>query len=163
MNKESKGWRISHLMTLMVFFTFALCLLLVLLTGAKVYRSTVAQGQAQFDTRTAAQYLSTRVRQSDCREQVAVEDFGGVDALVFREEIGGREYKTLVYCYDGSLRELFCTESAPFSPADGEILFPLQALSLEEKKGVLFARLTLPSGETLDWTIRLRSAQEVLP
>lgn len=150
-------------MGLMVFFLFALCLLLVLLTGARIYRSTVQAGSTCFDTRTAAQYLTTRLHQSDCRDQVTVETFSGTDALVFREEIGGSGYLTMVYCYGGSLRELFCTETGSFSPGDGELLFPLQNLSLEKQGDVILAELTLPEGEHLFLTIQLRSEQEVIP
>ena len=129
---KEKRSNLTEFLSLAVFALFALCLFGVLLTGAKVYRNLVDQGSESYADRTAARYLSTRVRQS---RAVSVEDFQGCPALVSREEIDGRTYVTRVYCYDGYLRELFCAESADLSPEDGEKVLEAEhfSLSLEEE------------------------------
>lgn len=139
--KEQKFHKLTGLMALLTFAVFTLCLLLVLLSGAKVYRRLAADGARQYTCRTAAQYLTTRVRQAD---SLQVENFAGTDALVFPETVNGRAYLTRVYCYDGNLRELFTAREGTFSPEDGEILFPAQALSLTLEKDCLQVVITLP-------------------
>ena len=124
---REKDLKITDFLALTVFALFGICLLLVLLTGARVYRGLVAGGQESYASRTAAMYLTTRVRQA---ETVAVEDFGGCDALVFREEVDGRSYLTRVYCYEGWMRELYCSEQADLSPEDGEAVLEAESMTL---------------------------------
>ena len=125
---EKKVSKLTGLLALVVFALFALCVLGVLLTGAKGYEALVRRGGENYAVRTAAQYLSTRVRQGDCAGGIAVEDFGSQSALVLRQEIDGEPYLTRVYCYDGFLRELFTTETGSFSPEDGEKLLEMESL-----------------------------------
>lgn len=56
----------------MLFGVFAGCVLGVLLTGADAYQRLTDRGQETFDERTAAQYLTTRVRQADAAGGVFV-------------------------------------------------------------------------------------------
>lgn len=124
---NEKTTKITDVLALLVFAIFAVCVLLVLLGGAKVYRQVVAQGEAQFEKRTAAQYVTMRVRQA---EAVTVDTFGEGDALVIAEKLDGETYLTRVYCCDGYLRELYCAEDAALLPRDGEKILPADSLKL---------------------------------
>lgn len=163
MKHNTSQWKITSLMPLLIFFLFALCLLTVLLSGAGIYRQTVSLGQELSDSRTVIRYLTTRVRQADADQQISLERFGNSDTLVVYEEIDSERYKTLVYCHDGYLRELFCTESGAFSPNDGEIILPLEQLSLKLEDNLLLAQILLPDGTSQELTLHLRSSGEVLP
>lgn len=163
MKHNATQWKITALMPLMVFFLFALCLLTVLLTGAKVYRQTVSQGQALSDSRTAIRYLTTRVRQADSAGQIALDRFDDADALVFYEEIDGELYKTLVYCHKGYLRELFCSDAGMFSAEDGETILPLKQLLLRDDGNCIQMQLFLPDDSSYALTLHLRSRGEALP
>lgn len=131
MKRSSK---ITDLIALVVFAVFAVCVLLVLLTGAKVYQNLVRSGAESYTARTTVQYIATRVRQA---EKVYVEEFQGCDALVLREEIDGECYVTRVYCYEGSIRELFCAENAVLSPEEGEPVLEAESLSFSLEEGLL--------------------------
>lgn len=141
----------------MVFFLLSLCLMTVLLAGVRIYRSTVQMGEDRFLSRTAVQYLTTRVHQADCAGQLSVEDFEGIQALVFRETIDGTAHKTLVYCHGGFLKELFCTDAGSFRPSDGEQLFALEQLQLQLTPSLLQAVITLPDGTCQEICLYLRS------
>lgn len=160
MKKEQKQSKLTGLMALIVFSAFAVCLLLVLLTGANVYSRLTRRSQEIYAARTAAQYVSTRVRQA---RDVVLEDFGGQEALVFREEIDGVSYLTRVYCYDGFLWELFCAESGSFSPCDGEKVLEAKKLSLHLEEDCLYADLTLPDGTLRQLVLYLRNGKEICP
>ena len=56
-----------------------------------------------------------------------MESFGGGDALVLAEPTGGSSYVTLLYCYDGQLRELYVEEGYPLLPEDGLLSFTATA------------------------------------
>ena len=59
---KEKRTKMTDLLALLVFAMFAVCVMAVLLTGAKVYRNVVDRGEAQFEARTAVQYVTTHVR-----------------------------------------------------------------------------------------------------
>lgn len=163
MKKEQDNSKITGLMALLVFAVFAVCVLGVLLTGAGVYKRLVGSGGEDYSRRTAAQYVTTRVRQADRAGSVGVEDFGGQDALVLREEIGDNMYFTRVYCFDGWIRELFTAESGDFSPEDGEKVLEAEGLSFAMEGSSLLAQITLPDGTVQELTLHLRSEGEALP
>ena len=72
MNVMRKKRKTDALVVLLLFGVFAVCVLSVLLTGADAYQRLSERDRVSYDQRTAAQYLSTRVRQAD--------RLGGVEA-----------------------------------------------------------------------------------
>lgn len=155
--------KLTDLMSLVSFGMFAVCILLVLLTGAGVYQNLVDRGETCYDQRTALQYVATRIRQADTSGGIALEDFGGQEALVLREEIRGRQYLTRVYCYGGFVRELFTAEGGNFSPDAGEKILAAEELTFILEDSLLTARITLTDGTSQELTLYLRSAEEVVP
>lgn len=153
---KKREFRITGLLVLTIFAVYALCILGVLLAEADSYQSLVDRGEEIYTCRTVAQYLATRVRQADIADGLHVETFGGLSALVFRQEVDEETYLTRIYCYDGSLRELFTAEEGAFSPEDGEILLPLQQLSFEKQGASLSASFVTDRGQSrcLNWYLR---------
>ena len=68
---------IDNLLVLLLFGVFAVCILSVLLTGADVYQRLASRDQRSYGQRTAAQFLTTRVRQADRLGDVRIESFEG--------------------------------------------------------------------------------------
>lgn len=122
-----RNHHLDMLGALLLFCVFAACVLGILLTGAGLYRRLTERDQASYDRRTGSQYIATRVRQADRLGSVAVEEFGGTDALALEDEYG---YVTRVYWHDGWLMELYAAAGAEFSPEDGEKLMPADGLAL---------------------------------
>lgn len=158
MNKNES--KLTALLALTAFTLFSVCILVVLLTGAEGYRKLTEQGEADHARRTAAGYLTTRVRQA---EAVRTEGFGGCDALVLEETVDGERYLTRVYCHGGWLRELYTARGSTVSPEDGEKLLEAQKLTLSRKDSLLQTELTLNGGETLVLQLQIPTAQEVGP
>lgn len=152
MKKES---HITVFLTLVVFAVFAVCLLLALLSGAEVYKNLHDRGAEQYAQRVAAQYLTTRVRQS---QTVRVEDFCGHQALTMEEEIDGDVYLTRVYCYDGTIRELYSEETAPVAPEDGASIDQGANLTFSLDNGLL----TVTIDEDL-LILRIPTGREICP
>ena len=147
------------LAALLTLTLLALCLLAVLLAGAGTCRRLTERGRASGDSRTAAQYLATRVRQADAAGTVSLEPFGTGNALVL-EEAGCR---TWVYCYDGWLRELFSAAGEAFSPDAGEKLLPSRGMSLKLEDGLLSCELLIPGEDPVRLTLALRSGEGAAP
>lgn len=147
--------KLTDLLALAVFAAFAVCVLIVLLCGARSYNALVQRGEENFRQRTAAQYVATRVRQA---ENLTVTDFGGCDALTISEQIGGEVYLTRVYCCGGYLRELFCAADADLSPGDGEKIIEAGSLCLSVDGDLLTA-----SVDGVPILLQLRTEREVCP
>ena len=158
MNNERKQWKITGFVALVVFTVFAVCILLVLLTGADVYRQLTQREQQSYDKRTAAQYITMRVRQADKSGCISVEDFCGVESLVMRDEIDGEFYETRVYCFDGYIKELFSPADSGLLPQDGENILRASSLSFDINGSLLTADVTT-EGETQRVLLYLRSAE----
>ena len=69
--------------------------------------------------------------------------------------MGEQTYETLIYFYDGLLRELFQREEDAFLPANGEELTPLQAFTMEESPGGLLT-VTSRGADGRDHTLHIQ-------
>ena len=155
---QNKG-KVDNLLVPLLFGVFAICVLSVLLTGADVYQRLSGRDHLSYDQRTGARYLTTRVRQADRLGDVAIQRFEGQDALVFTEVIEDDTYETLVYCYDGYLRELFVAAGGRFMPEDGEKVLAAQGLIIRQDGRLLDMELTSPTGEVQTLYLYLRSGK----
>ena len=145
---------------LLVFTVFAACILTLLLTGADLYRAVTQRDQRSYDRRTAAQYITTRVRQADGLRGITVEDFAGVSSLVLHQEIDGESYQTRVYCREGYICELFTAADSRLSPEAGEKLLEAAALSFRLTGRMLSVEITCADGSVQPLTLYLRSGEE---
>lgn len=171
MRAERQKHSVGGVGVLLLTAVFAVCVLLVLLTGADSYRRLTARDTASFQRRTPVQYLATKVRQADAAGCVEVGTFGGPggtdgqgDTIFLREVIDGAPYVTRLYCYDGSLRELFTEESAQAAPEDGEQVLEASGLEADLTGGLLRVTAVSADGsrQTLDLALRsgkLRAAE----
>lgn len=157
-NKENKS-HIEGLLVLVLFGIFAICILAVLLTGAGAYKRLVERQQGAYANRTVPQYIATKVRQADVQGTVRIGDFGGVESLELSETLGGEEYITRIYCYDGTLRELFSAASGNFTPEDGESILEAEQVDFSLENGCLRVLVTTIKGEKTELILALRSAK----
>lgn len=156
---KGRSEHLEGLMALLLFGVFAVCLMVVLLTGADSYQGLTRRDQAASDGRTCAQYLATRVRQADVDQSVSVGEFGGGDALCFTQSIVGDDYVTRIYVYDGWLMELFCKADSNLEPEDGERVMAAQSLTAAEEDGLLRLSITPADGGAVELLLNLRSGE----
>lgn len=144
---------------LLLFGVFAVCVLMVLLTGADTYHRLNQRDRAAYDTRTAAQYITTKLRQADRLDCVTVERFGDGDALALIDEIDGERYVTRVYTYDGYLMELFSYAEDEMTPEAGEQLMPLAGLEARMDRRKVTVICNEGEKET-SFSVTLRAGEE---
>ena len=130
-NNPSNITRVLALLTLVI---FALCLLLVLLTGASIYQDLVDKSELSHIRRTVRSYLSTRVHQA---ASVAIGTLQGCDALLLTETVDNETYVTHIYCWDGWLRELYTVPGADPAPEDGEPILEVGSFSCAQDGSLL--------------------------
>ena len=157
MKRQGTKHHMDGLLMLLLFGVFAVCVLIVLLTGAKAYRGLTARDQAAYDRRTCVQYIATKVRQGDAAGAVAVEPFGDTMALRLNDSEAG--CVTRLYCFDGWLMELYTFAQAELEPRDGERIMPLEGLELTLEDGLLTAEIQAGEGVTDTLRLSLRSEE----
>ena len=160
MGEQVKKSNISGVLVLLVFAAFMISILMVLLTGADVVQKLTERDQNSYDRRTAAQYIATRTRQADSAGMLSVRSFGDGDAMVFAESIDGTIYETLVYCYDGYLREMFVEARTEQAAEFGEKIVPLESFRIDDCNTYLQVELTFSDGQTETVILYLRSERE---
>jgi len=174
MNKQSNKSSITSLAPLLLFVIFTTCILVVLLSGADVYQKFSKRDQVSYQQRTIAQYLTTRIRQSDTAGMICVGDFqNGPEELIqsnvsysgntlfLREELGGRIFYTRIYCHEGYLRELFAESGLQFSPSAGEKILEINALTFTIQDDLLYIAITYSDTTTETLVLYLRNGEEV--
>lgn len=153
--RERSGKRsISGLAAALLLCVFALMILSVLLSGAGAYQRLTVRGEENYDSRSSAQYVATKLRQAPSAESVELRTFGGSDCLCITEEIDGAEYITRVYCHDGWIRELFTLAEGDFTPGDGEKILEAEALELNFENELI--RVTVTNGSRTEFFVSLR-------
>lgn len=118
--QNRKTHMIDLLFPIALFFVFALSALTVILLAANIYQGTTDSASKNYTTRTALSYVTEKIHQSDIAQGVALGQFDGEDALVLSQEIKGEIYKTYIYDYKGTLRELFIKDGVDAAASDGK-------------------------------------------
>lgn len=155
MKREKIQHHMDGLLLLLLFGVFAVCVLSVLLTGARAYRRLTLRDQEAYRRRTCVQYIATRVRQGDLEGAVTVEPFGEGDALVMAKD----GYVTRVYWHDGWLMEMYAGEDVQLAPEDGEKIMELDGLAMSMDGGLLTVEVDGGDAGTDTLRLSLRSGE----
>ena len=151
-----KKSNLTGVLVLLVFAVFMVSVLLVLLSGADTVQKLTDRDQRTYHHRTAVQYLTTRVRQSDFAGAVTA-DNSGVSTLILTEHIEGQPYETRIYCYEGYLREMFCPAGIGLPEGFGEEILPMEDFRVTLEDNILRAELVLTDGTSEHCCLLLRS------
>jgi len=85
-----------------------------------------------------------------------VRSFEGVDALVLSQDIEDVRYETLVYCWDGYLRELFIEAGLEIDAEFGEQILPLKGVGFTDAGTHITADITMSDGTQESILLALR-------
>ena len=124
--------KVDTVFVLIIFSIFALSVLMVLMLGAGIYKNMTDITGDGLNDRTLLSYIWTKIKNSDREGSVNVGEFNGISALFFDEEISGARYRTIIYQYDGWVRELFSEIGLDFLPEDGLRVMRIDDLKFEE-------------------------------
>lgn len=130
--RKTKGWKIDTIFAMVNFTVFTASMLLALLFGADVYNTITKNSQVSYDEKSRLSYIWTKVKSNDAAGMVYAGEFCGLSALCLEEEYGYTTYKTIIYLYDGWVRELFCEAGLEFSPEDGMSIVEAETLTFEQ-------------------------------
>lgn len=161
--KQMRKGGLTGVLVLLVFAVFLVCTMLVLLTGADIVDRLTREDQINYIHRTAVQYVTMRVHQADEEGMVEVRRVEDRDVLVLAETVEGTRYETLVYYYDGFLREMFCEAGLDIPLEFGEEILALDGFSARQDGSALDIRLQMADGTEEQMILCLRSGEEASP
>lgn len=164
MERKTAKSHMDGVFVLLLTGVFAVCILLVLLSGGGSYRRLTQRDAAAYDRRICCDYVAAKVRHADRADAVWVGDFSGTparqgDTLLLSEELNGTVYWTRVYWYDGWVRELFSSAEESFSPEDGEAVLEAESLDFTLEDGLLTVAAADSSGAPSERLLALRSGE----
>ena len=146
--KKERSYSVDTVFVLVLFCVFAATILFVLMSGANVYKETASIMHERYEERTCLSYISAKIKHYDSKDSVYLTDFNGTTALALDDEINGVKYNTLIYFYNGHVKELFCEKGAKFGIESGTDIIKaknLQFAKVDEKSGLIKVKCT---GET---------------
>lgn len=154
-----RGRAVSGVFVFLLLGVFAVFATLLVLLGARAYQTTVARSEAHVNGRVLESFIVNTVRADDAAGAVSVETVDGLDALHIAYDYDGEWYDKWVYCYEGSLRELFTAREFGFVPADGERVCDARSMTLRQNGNLITAELTDAEGRVHQARIALRCGQ----
>ncbi|HCT91002.1 MAG TPA: DUF4860 domain-containing protein [Lachnospiraceae bacterium] len=123
---------IDFLFPVALFFVFALSALTLILLAARIYRSTTENSSRNYTSRTGLSYISEKIHQSDEGGRIYPGEFEGCEALIIEQTYREKIYRTYIYAFDGSLRELFVRDGTYAKASDGNSLLEIHDFSIEQ-------------------------------
>ncbi|MDR3278548.1 MAG: DUF4860 domain-containing protein [Oscillospiraceae bacterium] len=136
---------------LILFCAFALSMLMVLMTGAVAYQDVRDAVENHYSEDTCISYIAMKVRHyDDASGSFELRDLDGVPALYMTESVGGGEYFTAIYFYDGYVKELYAESGYEFAPGDGADVLAAEALSFEVSDRLLHVSCVGTGGNAAD-------------
>ena len=156
MKKQQSHWIINYVGILSLLCSFMIGSLVLINVGVHVYKNIVEHNVENFRLRASLSYVATKVRQYDVKDGVSVEEHEGVPVLVLRETKESGTYRTMIYCYDGNLMELFQEESMEFQLKDGLEVMPISQFDVRQitPKQLQFEVVNGEERQTLDLSLR---------
>jgi hypothetical protein len=154
---------------------FAVFSTVMVLLGAKAYRSAVERTGVHSAARISTAYIRSMLRADDETEAIFFEEAEGTVSsdeqeepvtlltLALRNNYDGEAFITRIYVYDGYLREWFTREEVPFRPDEGEIVCPAEEMEAKADGRQLQVRVRTGEGwEELWFTPRTDNLREIL-
>lgn len=143
---------------MMLFSLFAFTAFVLIIIGVKQYRYTADSMNQNYQIRTVNSYLREKIRQNDINSNISTFKVNGVDILSLSNEIDGKKYSTIIYCYNGYLREQFISEDAVYSLSTGQEIIELDNFEIEIIfSGYINANVTASNGEVSNLYLSVKS------
>lgn len=121
--QKSREHVVDYLFVLALFFAFALCTFAVIFIGIKVYSQTVTHMNENYLGRTATTYVTQKIRSTS--GPITITEVGDTKALSLEDTEA--QTRTLIYAWQGTLKELTIKAPDAITPGAGQDILPVDA------------------------------------
>lgn len=129
--KERKASSVASIFPLLLLLVFAIFALFVLMFSANIYKSQLNSSSLNNESKIAVSYLCEKIHQNDTAGSIDVINIDGSDVLELKQNVGGVDYSTLLYFFEGSVRELFIKSGKSVDLSNGEEIISAKTLEIE--------------------------------
>lgn len=143
----------------------SVCVVMVLIMGARSYQGITEMDTKVLDSCTAQQYLTAKLRYQDGDGmRPVVTDMEGNQVAsgpvlqCFEEEDGVR-CMTVIYAKDGHVYELFTLEELGWSAGEGEYVLDAQSLAFEDTGKGIRVMMVAADGQVYDFYVGFASGK----
>ena len=159
MGKSVRTQKIDTIFVLLIFCIFAASVLISLMFGGSIYKNTIDKANEKYEENICLSYIWMKVKSSDELDSVYLCTFHDLTVLCLDEEFYGITYQTMIYLYDGWVRELFTELGFEFDPETGTRIMKADSLEFEQiENGII--KITVNSESMF---IYPRSKNEYVP
>lgn len=154
-----KKLSISSVSVTVIVCIFAVSILGTLLFGVSIYKNVQNTSSNSYDSRVCVGYITSKIRAADVEDMVYVTTFNDLPALCIDDVIEDSTYHTMVYAYDGKLREINYPDGLQFNPEDGEEITDVVALDFSQRGHVITVKFKDSEGTVTTGTVYVRSGE----
>ena len=152
---------IDILFVLALFCTFVLSAIFLISIGANIYSNTMSNMDTNFISSTAVAYITEKIHQSDENDAISISNFDNADAITITQTINDIEYKTYIYQYEDTLRELTTRSEISLTKDAGQIIIPIKSFSvLISENNLLQCKVTTIDDENYDFNIAIHTGED---
>lgn len=146
---EKTSKKIDMIFVFALITVFAATSFILVLIGAKQYRSITNTMDKNYEVRTASSYLAEKVRQHDYAGAISITDLEGTSALAITSTEDDISFITYIYYYENALREIVVTGDSVFSLSSGQKILEMQDFDVKMvNESLIRAEVTNNHGET---------------
>lgn len=156
-SREPRG-NIRGVFVFALLAAFALLSLVVVVIGAKTYRSIYRTADEAHSYRTGMSYIIGKVRGADEAGMLSLQSENGMDVLVLGSLYDGERYNTYIYCDSGAIKEYFAADTQAFDASYGEEILKAEQLRFTLEQKLLTISLTNAAGNTYVSKVALSAA-----
>jgi hypothetical protein len=150
---------ISGLFAFMLIGVFALCALMIIVSGVKSYRSMGSANLLSSQQRIALGYVSGKLRAVGDADSVSIREEQGVKLLVLSEEADGTVYETRIFFGGDGLYEQFSESGLEFDPEGAEPIALLPGFTFERTGSLVTLSARLSDGAEAVTCVALRAGE----
>lgn len=155
--REARG-NIRGVFVFALLAAFALLSLVVVVIGAKTYRSIYQTADEAHSYRTGMSYIIGKVRGADEAGMLSLRSENGTDVLVLGSIYDDQRYNTYIYCDSGAIKEYFAADTQTFDASYGEEILKAEQLHFSLEQKLLTISLTDVAGNTYVSKVALAAA-----
>lgn len=123
---------IDLLFPVALFFVFALSAVTLILLAAGIYRAATENSSLQYTSRTGLAYISEKIHQCDENGGIYLGTLDGCEALILEQQYGEDMYRTYIYAWEESLRELFIRDGVEAEAENGRTILEVRDFTVEQ-------------------------------
>ena len=160
MGKPVRTQKMDTVFVLMIFCIFAASVLVSLMFGGSIYKNMTDISNENYEENICLSYIWMKVKNSDESDSIYTGTFQDISVLCLDENYDGITYQTMIYLYDGWVRELFTELGYEFNLEFGEPVARAESLFFETIENGLI-KATVNGSESI--FIFPRSKNEYIP